>query len=475
MKILMAGSEMTPFARTGGLGDTLASLPRELHKLGHDVCAVIPYYRSPKSGKGAKPKSTGVRLQIPMAWKTVEAEVFELSRAGEPQIFLIRQDGYFDRPGIYGEEGGAYPDNAERFIFFSKAVVELARRMNPVPELLHVHDWQTALVPVLTRANRLPFRTVLTLNNAAYQGNFWGIDFGLTNLPGHYFGPDGLEFHGNLNLLKGGILHADVLTTVSDTYRREILTMEGGCGLDGVLRARADRLFGFLNGADYDVWDPAGDPLLPAKFRPQALAGKKICRESLLKVCGLDPVPRGPVFAMVTRIAEQKGFDILLPVLDRLLADDVRLVICGEGDPGTEAGLAVAVRKYPGRFAFLKSGEESMRHLIEAGADVTLIPSRIEPGGLSAIHSLRYGAIPVAKAMGGLQEIVRDIEGETGWGFVFHTHSAEAFWDAIVRAKRAFAHREQWKQIMRRAMKRDHSWSHSATAIEAVYARAVTR
>jgi starch synthase len=473
MKIVMASSEMTPLARSGGLGDVVESLPAQLQKRGHEVSVVLPYYHGVRGARGVKPRSTGVYLTIQTGSKRQDAEIFQCFAPNGVQVFLVRRDEYFDRSDLYGSDGKAYADNAERFIYFSKAVVELARRMKPAPDILHVHDWQTALVPVFVREYELPFKTTLTLHNVAYQGSFWSIDFALTNLPGSYFGAKGVEFYGSLNFLKGGILFADAITTVSERYAREIQTPEFGSGLDRVLTEQSAKLTGILNGADSPLWNPATDKWIPKKYKPGSLAGKKACRDALLAKFNLAPDPRGPVFSMVTRLAEQKGFDILLPLLDRLLADDVRLIILGDGDPEYERELLIAQKKYPELFAFKSGFDDPTAHLITAGADIMLAPSHFEPCGLSAMYSLKYGTIPVARACGGLYQIVRDYDPTTGGGsgFLFFDYSAEALWDSIGRAKKIFADAQTWKNLVQQAMASDFSWDKAAEKYEKIYSK----
>lgn len=474
MKILMASSEMSPIARSGGLGDVLQSLPAELQKRGHEVSVVLPFYHSIRDARGLKIKSTGVKMTIQVGGKRLEAEIMECTYAGV-QVFFVRRDEYFDRSGFYGADGRDYGDNAERFIFFSKAVVELARRMKPAPDVIHVHDWQTALVPVFVHEYGLPFKTVLTIHNAAYQGTFWSVDFALTNLPGNYFTDKTLEFYNHVNFLKGGVVFADAITTVSERYAREIQTPESGGGLEHVFRANNGKLSAILNGADSTTWNPSTDKLLPKKYRSNSLGGKKVCRDALLTRMKLAPSPTGPVFGMVTRLAEQKGFDILLPLIDRLLSDDVRLVILGEGDPNYERELLLAQMKHRDQFAFERTFDDPLAHLIEAGADITLVPSRFEPCGLSAMYSLKYGTIPVARASGGLYQIVQDYDptAGTGTGFQFFDYSPEAFWDAILRAKKVFSDANEWKTLMQRAMESDFSWATAAEKYEGVYERIV--
>jgi starch synthase len=338
-------------------------------------------------------------------------------------------------------------------------------------EILHVHDWAAALVPVFVHAQGLPFSTVLTIHHVADQGSFWGLDFQLTNLPERFFTLHGIEFFGRLNFLKGGILYADRLTTVSEHYRREILTPAGGCGLDAVLRENAHRLSAILDGADYTRWNPASDRLLPARYNARELRGKQICREVLLEQMNLAPAPRGPVFGMVTRVVQEKGFEILVPLLDRLLWDDVRLIILGEGDPAYETALAVTARKFPTKFAYQKDYDEKLAHLIEAGMDISLIPSHFEPAGLGAMYNLKYGTLPVARVTGGIQEIIEDYDptADSGYGFLCYEYSSEAFWDAVKRARGLFNDRNLWTKLTKRAMGRNFSWDGAAKRYEALY------
>jgi starch synthase len=274
-----------------------------------------------------------------------------------------------------------------------------------------------------------------------------------------------------VNFLKGGILFADKITTVSEHYRREMQTPEYGCGLDEVLRENAFKLAAILHGADYARWNPLTDPLVPANYDASSLSGKRVCRDALLSELQLASAPSGPVFGMVTRVVEEKGFQILVPALDRLLSDDVRLIILGEGDPGYETALAVAARKFPTKFAYQRVYDEKLAHLIEAGMDISLIPSRFEPAGLSAMYSLKYGALPVARATGGIHEIIEDHDpsSESGYGFLCYDYSTESFWDAIKRARETFREPSVWSKLMGRAMERDFSWETAAQRYEEVY------
>jgi len=475
MRILMISAEGPPLHRSGALVEVLDALPHELRERGHEVAVALPFYRQIREDPACKEEDTGVTVDLRVGGETYVAEYLKSRSPSGVQLFFIRCDALFDRDGIYGQHGESYEDNAARFIFFSKAAVELGRRLIPSPQILHVHDWPTGLVPVYVRAHRLPFSTVLTIHHLTEQGSFWGLDFRLTNLPERFFTLRGVEFFGKLNFLKGGILYADRITTVSEHYKREMQTVECGCGLDVVLRENAFKLTGILHGADYSRWNPETDPLLPVPYSSSSLSGKQVCRDALLSKLRLAPTPAGPVFGMVTRVVEEKGFEILVPALDRLLTDDVRLIIHGEGDPAFETALAVTARKFPTKFVYRRQYDQELAHLIEAGMDVSLIPSRVEPAGLSAMYSLKYGVLAVAHATGGIQEIIEDFDPATdsGYGFLCYEYSTAAFWDAIKRAREIFHDRETWRTLMVRAMSRNFSWDASARRYEELYAELV--
>lgn len=471
MRILMITAEGPPLQRAGALIDVMNALPNELRNRGHEVSVALPFYRAIRENTEFQEEDTGITVDVRVGEKTYVAEYLEGRSATGVQLFLIRCDELFDRHGIYSEHGEAYEDNATRFIFFTKAALELARRLTPSVQILHCHDWATALVPVFVRAYHLPFSTMLTIHHIEEQGSFWGLDFGLTNLHQRFFTLHGVEFFGRLNFLKGGILYADKLTTVSEHYKQEIMTPDGGAGLDGVVRENAYKLMSILHGADYTRWDPATDAYLPALYDAKTLWGKQLCRDALLNHLGLAPNPRGPVFGMVSRVVKEKGFDILVPVLDRLLSDDVRLIIIGEGDPAFETALAVAAKKFPTKFSYQRHYDEQLAHLVEAAIDISLIPSHFEPSGLMAMYSLKYAALPVARATGGIQEIIEDYDPtlERGYGFLFFDYSSEAFWDAIKRAREIFGDRTTWHTLCERAMARDFSWTAAASRYEQAY------
>lgn len=468
----MVASEMAPFAQTGGLGDFLGILSAELVRRGHEVTVYLPLYRAIRENRFFKAKPLGVSFPVQVGPKRIEAELFEAQTPAGVRARFVRRDEYFDRTGFYGADGRSYEDNAERFLFFQKAAVEASRQSDPGPDIVHAHDWQAALVPVFAKEWGARFKTVLTIHNLAFQGAFLGVDFSLTNLPGHLFGAKGVEFFGGLNFIKGGILFADAVTVASERYAHEIQHPTAGCGLDAVVREHADKLHGILPGADYDAWNPAADAHLPAPFSADDLSGKRTGRDALLESLELAPEPDGAVFSFSAQLSEEHGAGLLIPILDRLLAKDVRVVVLGAGESRLERDFQLAARKHPAKFAFRRSPDERLVHLATGGSDFTLIPSHSEPSGAPAMYALRYGSLPIARACGGLHQIIRDFDpaSRSGNGFLFYDYTAEALWDAIGRAERTVADRGIKAAMVREAMSADFSWSASATAYEELYA-----
>ena len=466
-RILMAASEMTPFAATGGLGDVLGALPLALVERGAAVHVVLPAYRTIPIPDAHGPAVTSVHVAHRGGVR--EVAVRTIRHRGVAVSFVVADD-YFGRNGLYGEAGGDYGDNAERFAFFAHAVLAFAARLDPPPDVIHCHDWQSGLVPALLRTGAAPSlaRTpaVTTIHNVGYQGIFPPDVWPLLGLDPRWFDPEHLEFYGNVNFLKAGLVFADLLTTVSPRYSEEIQQPEYGYGLDGVLRARRADLRGILNGIDTRRWDPARDPHLPARFGPDDLTGKALCKRALQASWGLPAAPRVPVLAMVTRLAEQKGIDLVAAALPDLLAMDLQLVILGSGDRRYEQWLVEAGRRDPGRLAVRLAFDEALSHQVEAGADAFLMPSRYEPCGLNQMYSLRYGTVPVVRATGGLDDTVDDVDAspDRGTGFKFREYSATALVAAVRRAVRAYADTARWHGIMREGMRRDFSWQRAADA-----------
>src|SRR5882762_4099814 len=480
MRVVMLAPEVHPYAKTGGLADVLAALPAALNRIGVEVSVCLPAYRTALRALGPLPVI--LRLHAPVSSRMEPAEILAVPNAPVP-TFLVRADRFFDRDGLYGVGGRDYDDNAERFAFFGRAALEWLRHASPAPDILHMHDWQTALVPAFLRATAdlypelAAVRTVQTVHNLAYQGRFPSEEWHLLNLDPRHFVPDGLEFYGDINYLKAGLLFADAITTVSPRYAEEIQTPSFGSGLDGVLRMRADRLRGILNGVDDAVWNPASDPFVPAHYHQGDLGGKVRCKAALQAELGLAMSPEPALLAVVSRLAEQKGLELLGAVLPGLLKTRaVQFVALGKGDARYEELLVGLAGQFPGRVEVRIGFDEPLAHRIEAGADVFLMPSRFEPCGLNQLYSLRYGTVPVVHATGGLDDTVVEFDPVTGagTGFKFTSYTPEAFLQALERAIRNRRHRALWARLMANGMVQDFSWNRAAQEYRRLYAEVVS-
>jgi len=472
MRILFAASEALPYAKTGGLADVIEALPRALVKLGHEVAVFLPRYRGVKVNSVVMPSMTipqGTRLRFPaIASGSVLRGV---------RYFFLDDPGYFDREGIYGERNYDYLDNAERFTEFSRATIELAKHIW-TPDVFHCNDWQTAMVPALLRSSygddptvaNIP--VVFTIHNIGYHGVFPRDALDRAGIPPGIYHPGGVEFFGNLNFLKGGLIYADFLTTVSRKYAQEIQTPEFGFGLDGVIRSRSDRLVGILNGVDYSQWSPEKDKLIPAKYSAINLEGKKACKAKLLEEFQLlRDNPNRPVIGIVSRFADQKGFDLIAAIARDLMHEDVLLAVVGTGERRYEDMFRALSSDFPGRTGIKVVYDNTLAHLVEAGADIFLMPSRYEPCGLNQIYSLRYGTVPVVRATGGLDDTIEafDLEHGTGTGFKFHEYSGGALLHAIRQALHHFADDRVWRRIQLNGMAKDFSWNTSAAEYAKLY------
>jgi starch synthase len=489
------------FAKTGGLADVAGALPPALARRGHDCAVVLPLYRGAREG-AAPVEPTGRRFRVPVGDRAYEGRLWRSRLPGsDVPVYLVEQPEFFDRDnpalghGLYQftPTGGGkrdYPDNCARFLFFCRAVCEVMRAADFWPDVLHANDWQTGFAPVFLRevyckhpdldlrARYRNVRVLLTLHNLAYQGSFWHLDMPLTDLDWSLFNPGQLEFYGRLNFLKAGIVYSDLLNTVSPTYAREIQTPYYGCGLQGVLWERRDRLSGIVNGVDYRVWDPAHDPHLAAPYSADApRTGKPRCKEALQRQEGLDPRQEAPLLGVVARLAEQKGIDLIADAAPALLDAGAQLIVLGDGEPHYRHQLEALRGRYPGRVSLTFGFDEGLAHRIEAGADVFLMPSRYEPSGLNQLYSLRYGTVPVVRATGGLADTVTDTTPETlaagtATGFSFVSPSGEALRDAALRALALYRGRpDDWLRVMTNGMRQDWSWDRSAAEYERLYER----
>jgi len=473
VKVTFVASEGVPFSKTGGLADVVGALPKALAALGHEVEVILPRYRVTPPGD-IVPHAQSLTLPLGIGYKF--AAVQDGGRAHGVHTYLIDCPEYFDRDGLYQVKGEDYPDNAHRFAAFSMAALEFLKHGAICPDIIHCHDWQTALVPIYLRNlyQNDPFfdRTsvMFTLHNLGYQGLFLPHLLPQISLHAGLFTVDALEYYGMVNLLKGGIIFSDFITTVSRKYAEEIQTPEFGLGLEGVLYSRAHRLQGILNGVDYEEWDPATDKLLAANYTPADLTGKEACKQALLEKMGVQtPVLQRPVIGIVSRFAPQKGFDLIAAIAEQLASLDLYVVALGTGDPVYEELFRTMTEKHPEKFLVKIAYDNALAHQIEAGSDMFLMPSRYEPCGLNQIYSLKYGAVPIVRATGGLDDTIEPFDGKSGTGFKFHEYSPQALLDTILAALEAYHKPEVWHQLVQNGMKKDYSWSTSARAYSQIY------
>ena len=467
--------EITPFAKTGGLADVAGTLSLALERRGHELCLIMPAYLCVLQG-GFKLEETAIKLTVPLSDRPAEGSVLRTTIGKNISVYFVRDHGhgYFDRDALYGTSHGDYPDNAERYVFFSRAALEVLRQQ-PV-DIIHCHDWHSGLSIVFlkTQGDRYPelisAKTVFTVHNLGFQGIFGEPAWPLLNLDKSYFTPQYLEFYGNINFLKGALVFADKITTVSPSYAQEIMDMEQGFGLEGVLRERARDVVGILNGVDYNQWSPETDPFIAKQYGENNLTGKRICKKSLQRSLGL-PGKSDALLGMICRLTSQKGVDLVEKIFDELMERNLQMVLLGTGESRYEQFFTSAARRFPEKFAARIGFDEALAHQIEAGADIFLMPSLYEPCGLNQMFSLKYGTIPLVRAVGGLKDTVDDYDPEkrTGTGFVFGPYEPQALLEAIERAVQVFKDKRAWTAIRRQAMSMDFSWDRSAKLYSALY------
>jgi len=476
MHIAFVASECVPFSKTGGLADVVGALPKALAALGHQVSVYLPRYRQTRLTDA----QTVVRsITVPFDDKYRFCSVVTAGNSVGVRFYFVDYPSYFDREALYGTPAGDYPDNAERFALFSRAVLEASKVLG-VPHVFHCHDWQSALVPVLLRtlyAEDPAFRdaaTVFTIHNIGYQGLFPPDILPLLMLPWDLFTIAKMEFFGQVNFLKGALVSSDFITTVSKKYSQEIQTTEYGFGLEGVLRNRASTVTGILNGVDYDEWSPQTDKFTIAKYSPQDLSGKKQCKQDLLNAFGVTGADLNlPVIGIVSRFAAQKGFDLIAQIMDRLALEDMIVVALGAGDKTYEEMFQRLNKQFPHKIAVKVAYDNAIAHKIEAGADMFLMPSRYEPCGLNQIYSLKYGTVPVVRATGGLDDTIEPWDARTGrgTGFKFSDYNGEALLATIKQALLAYRDQSSWQTLMRNGMGKDFSWGASAREYGKIYDR----
>ncbi|MBS4028149.1 MAG: glycogen synthase GlgA [Ignavibacteriales bacterium] len=485
MNILFVSSEVEPFSKTGGLADVSGALPKALQALGHDVRVVTPQYRNVDVKKHILHLADGIgEITQSIGDKTTSASIMISSigkGAEETPVYFIANKYYFDRDGLYSDtnRNADYPDNDERFIFFSKVALELCKRINFRPHIIHCNDWQSALIcPYLKLfyAQDSFFaktKTVFTIHNLAYQGVFGKNAFENTGLPNWTYDREFLEFYGCINFMKAGIVFADAITTVSKRYAEEICSSEEfGNKLEGLLRKRKNVLFGILNGIDTTIWNPAVDKLIPARFDMYNLEAKYKNKESLIKSFRLPHRWNVPIIGIISRLVDQKGFDIIAGMAHTLLQHNVQMIILGSGEPKYERMFSELQKSFGDKVGVYLGFNNEMAHLIEAGSDMFLMPSKYEPCGLNQMYSLKYGTVPIVRATGGLDDTIENVSenGETGTGFKFWNYTSGDLYNTIMRALAFYQYRpDVWRYIVLRGMAKDYSWEKSARDYEQLY------
>jgi starch synthase len=483
LHVVTISSEMIPLAKTGGLGDVCGALPIALESIGCRCTAFLPAYRSVLRS-GLPIETTNIAFTVNLAGRITACRLLKtkLPHSGV-EVFLIDQPQFFERDGLYSDRQGEYRDNCERFSFFCRSTIQAIEALDLNPDIVHCHDWQAGLIPAYMHARLGNFawmdraRSVMTIHNLAYQGRFWHLDMPLTGLDWSYFNMEQLEYYGDLNLMKSGIVFADRVTTVSPTYAKEIARPEHGCGLDGLLAGRGSELVGIVNGVDYQQWNPATDTNLAQTYDVDTwLTGKPICKANVQAELGLPQSADTPLVGIVSRLAGQKGWDLILPLLRHWLTHrDIQWAILGTGDKNYENELRDMSVAHPTKLAVRLEFSEGVAHRIEAGSDLFLMPSRYEPCGLNQLYSLKYGTVPVVHATGGLADTVNhannhSLEQHTATGFQFTEYSLTGLEVAINEALDFYLHRrQQWANIVEAGMKGDWSWKNSANRYMEVY------
>lgn len=474
MRVLFATAEVSPIAKTGGLGDVCGSLPKALAALGHEVVVLMPYYRQAHDWLKRNSVELTPLARTTIAWAnwTAEATFLGTTLPGTAiPLILVANDYFFDREQIYSNRADGFDDALHRYTFFCRAIIRGCELLGIHPDIVHAHDWHAALLPVYLHSglrgsdNFRNTRSVYTIHNLNYQGNAGADGFAVTGLHSRYWAPDALEHFGQVNAMKGGIIFADRVTTVSPNYAREMQSSEHGAGLDGLLRIVSHKLGGIVNGIDMEEWNPATDPLLPAQFSPGDLRGKAFVKEALTREARLPYEPFRPILSVISRLVDQKGFQLLLPILHRLLEGGAQVVILGSGDSHYEEAFREVARRHPDRCSVRIGFDNALAHRIYAGSDMLLMPSIYEPCGLNQMYALRYGTIPIVRLTGGLVDTVVPFDGgnaHVATGFGFHSAHPEALLTATWQAMHTFRDQATWSRLQQNGMHVDFSWERSA-------------
>ena len=482
MKILFVASECVPFCKTGGLADVMGALPKELRKKRHDVRVILPKYKSVR-GQEFNLKETSEWVSVPIGDRVETGDIRVTKTEKGIPVYFINHEGYFGRPGLYGSSTGPYPDNDERFIFFSRAVLEACKAVDFRPDIIHCNDWQTGLIPAYLKLQqpRDAFfqhtATVFSIHNIAYQGNFSKTTVLKTGFSWDEFTMDKMEFYDQISFLKAGLVYADGVTTVSPTYARQTQSSpEFGRGMEGILQQRASEYVGILNGLDLDEWNPAHDPFLAKSFSEESRDSRRDCKAALQHTLRLPRSPRAPLLGIVSRLDAQKGIDLLIQIAPDLIAEGAQIVVLGQGDAALRNQLEALETHFPQSVRMRSDFNEPLAHHIYGGSDIFMMPSRFEPCGLGQMIAMRYGSIPVVMHTGGLADTVIPAgTDDTGNGFVFYESSANAFLEALRQALLFYADEPAWNRLQTRAMHSTFSWDESARQYLNVYRRVLNR
>ncbi len=473
MRVCIVASEAYPYSKTGGLGDVTGALFNELKKMGIDVRLIVPFYRQTVEGN-YDILNTGLDITLDIMSENIHADIFTLS--DKKGIYFIKNDRFFMREGLYGTPSQEYYDNALRFAFFSRASVQLMNLLGEDLDIIHAHDWQTGLIPLYISLlrNKRPFlntKTVFTIHNLGYQGNFHPSALAYTGLDSSFFEPRGIEYYGKVSYLKAGIVYADIVTTVSPNYAREILTEEYGHGFEGILNSVSYKLRGILNGIDYGEWNPFTDRFISKNYDYHRLDGKWSCKRDLMKLCGLSGNLKTPLLGFVGRLVSQKGIELIIDAMEEIVKAGCNLVVVGTGEERFHGLLTSHEGRYPGRVHVKIGYDERMARMVYAGSDIFLMPSRYEPCGLGQMIAMRYGTVPVARKTGGISDTVIDYDHmrHTGTGFLFNEYNHSALLQSIKRALCLYSEKNKWNSLIKRIIRKRFTWKNSAEKYLEIY------
>lgn len=486
LNILFVTSEAEPFAKTGGLGDVSSALPQMIRELGHEIRLMMPRYSSISDRKFKIHDVIRLReIPIPIGEEVKHSSInssFISNLKIKVQVYFLSNKEYFGRDGLYisKKTNSEFKDNDERFIFFARGVLETLKRLGWQPDIIHCNDWQTGLIPAYLKTvyKDDPFfknvKTIFTIHNLAYQGNFNSDSFEKSLLPEEIFSDENVKLNGKFSFIKSGIAFADIITTVSERYAKEISTLNKfNYGLEDFINSKKNKLYGILNGIDFNIWNPEIDPLIIKRYNSKSIDGKYANKSEVLEKFGLEDDLKTPLFGMISRLVPLKGIELIEKISDKLLKENVKLIILGSGEKKYQTVFEKIKKKYPKKVGFINAFDENLAHLVEAGSDIFLMPSECEPCGLNQMYSVRYGTIPIVRATGGLEDTIRDVSKPNGTGFKFEKYDEKELFQTILRALKLYKDQKKWQEIMRNGMLENFSWEASAKKYISLYRKLI--